>query len=83
MEAASLNSPSVCSVPVMRFGMPAGPATASTATGSGGAIAAASTIAAARLSPGSIHIAVAVSAAMVRNTKMIDMVSTTLSCAPI
>ena len=80
IEAASLNKPSVCSVPVIRFGIPAGPATASTATGSGGAIAAAITIAAARLSPGRIHIAVAVSAAMVRNTKITLMVSTTFSC---
>ena len=50
--AASLNRPSVCRTPPSRRGIPTGSATASTATGSGGAVIAPIAMAAARVMPG-------------------------------
>src|SRR5699024_6173715 len=51
-EAASLNSPSLCRVELIRRGIDTVPATASTATGSGGASIAPSAIAAEMVIPG-------------------------------
>src|SRR5690625_1530973 len=53
-EAASLNSPSLCRVDMIRRGIDTVPATASTATGSGGASIAPSAIAAEMVIPGKI-----------------------------
>ena len=65
---ASLNSPSLCSTETSRRGIPSGPATASTATGSGGATAAPIARAAPIAMPGTSHTTVAPTAAMVTAT---------------
>src|SRR4051812_40925030 len=65
---ASLNSPSLCSTVSSRRGIRTGPATASTATGSGGATIAPSATAAVRPRPGTSAAAVAATAATVATT---------------
>src|SRR6185437_1112664 len=70
-EVASLNRPSVWSTPTIRRGMRKGPATASTATGSGGATAAPSAMAAVRVIPGTMAAAVAATAVIVTATNAI------------
>ena len=70
--AASLKRPSVWRVPTIRRGMPAGSDTASTATGSGGAMAAPSAMAPAMEIPGTRISAVHATEATVRSTRRIE-----------
>ena len=80
IDAASLNRPSICRVPVSRRGTPAGSATASTATGSGGATAAPRTSAPAMPIGGSIHRATPAAATALTSTSSTDRLTTVTHC---
>ena len=83
MDAASLNKPSVCSTVMMRRGMPAGSATASTATGSGGAMAAPRTMAAATPKPASRKYAAVPTANAVATTNSTERLTMVRHCSRI